>query len=611
MRSYFRNLYRKYIGNSLVYKSMLINTAISIIPIMLLVFIITNNVTNILLKKEINQSGLIAYNINNYFDQKYELVYKIIKQSYSDINNVPDVFSYIENNLDSTDVDFPEIKKKFMNYFFSFFSTDNDLKNVIIYKKVDNTAFLITQDSHRDLDENEINFNEFKNHLDQGTATTIRVFSAHYPEYNKKELVYSLSINMKVLRTFENSGVLMLDFTPTGIEKAISQMNNNKFFGSLYILTQSGDVIYDSSNKYYGKKYPFVNLLIKSMPYQKINGEECVVSVDDNNRAGLIIACVTPKNKIVHDINSINRTIIFVSILCIIIMILFTQMSSSYVSKRIKLIRNAMKSVRAGNLSTRIEIDASYDEISSIASSFNNMCDNLESSISKVYIAEIKQRSAELTALQAQINPHFLYNTLEAIRMKAISANEEEIGEMIYILANLFRSTIKDDTIVLMQDEIEYCKSYLELFKIRYGNKLSVEFIIEAQVLDIGIIKHIMQPVIENYIIHGFDLRRNNNLIKITILNKENDIYIQIEDNGVGISQEELDELKRDFETFDILNRSSIGLRNVNERIKLIYGQKYGVTIESQIATGTVVSLSVSKKTKEELIKIVQGYNCR
>lgn len=608
MFSISKALYQKHIGKSIFSKNMLIYAAISILPILLLTFIITNNIGDLLQKKEISQNDIIIYNIGNYFEQKYQSVYSIIQQTYMDTKALPDISDFLESEIDISDSRYPDYYKKFTSYFYSFFSRDNDLHNVVVYKGLDRKLYIISKNFERVIDDKDMNFNDISQLLME-KAPKIKIYPAHVPEYNAGNLVYTLSINIKVLGTNDNSGILLLDFKPEGIGEALSKLNYNTGSGSVYILTASGDVIYDSSNKYYNKKYPYIDLLNKNVHSAIIDGEECIINSRTQANSGVIVASVMPKKAILKDVININRTVFFITFLCIITALIFTRVSASYFSKRIISITRAMKKVRDGDLSVRIGDNGPGDEIGDISYNFDMMCDNLNEYINKVYLLEIKQKNIELSALQAQINPHFLYNTLEAIRMKAESAREEDISNMIYILANLFRNMIKGNTIVSIKEEIEFCKSYLQLFKIRYGDKMSYEFSMNENVLEFGIIKHLLQPVIENYIIHGFDLRKGNNRITITAYKDNDDIYFEIADNGIGIKKQELDILRKDFERFNKTDKSSIGLRNVNERIKLIYGLKYGIDIHSQENMGTTVTLKISAKTRMELIACVQDIN--
>ncbi|MDT2237568.1 histidine kinase [Paenibacillus larvae] len=136
--------------------------------------------------------------------------------------------------------------------------------------------------------------------------------------------------------------------------------------------------------------------------------------------------------------------------------------------------------------------------------------------IDRVYRSELKQKDTELIAFQSQINPHFLYNTLEAIRMRALSQGARDVGDMIYILATLFRNSVKKKTIVTMEDEIQHCKIYLDLFRIRYQNRLDYDIDIPDELLQYRLIKLLIQPAIENYVVHGFLPERDDNLIRIS-----------------------------------------------------------------------------------------------
>ncbi|MNV48346.1 Sensor histidine kinase YpdA [compost metagenome] len=253
-----------------------------------------------------------------------------------------------------------------------------------------------------------------------------------------------------------------------------------------------------------------------------------------------------------------------------------------------------MKRLQEGDLSTRIHLNRE-DELQLIANNFNYMCERLELYINKVYISEITQKNAELVALQSQINPHFLYNTLEAIRMRAISQGAKDVGQMIYILSTLFRTMIKKSMVVTIADEIEYCNLYLELFQIRHKDKLQIESRISPVAMNCSIVKLLIQPVIENYIVHGFRPERFDNLIRIEVTEADERIQIVIRDNGNGIIPSKLTELQKTLQVSMRMDAppSSLGLCNVNERIKLYYGIEYGLSIASEIGVGTTVIMNI------------------
>jgi two-component system, sensor histidine kinase YesM len=599
-----RLFYRKHIANSFLTKNMLIYSIISIFPVLILALLVSSSITSMLLKKQLQQNDLMLYNMNQYVNTKYELTYKIVKQAYSDIVTVPEVFAFLENNIDKPSVQYTDYKKKFDSYFFLFFGADKDLENVLVYKKINQTTYLISRNTNRALDNSEVS-PDFLTKINI-KAPTVTISAAHVPKYRPDSMVYSFSINIKVLGTNENSGLLMLDFDPNGFGNALKQMGYSQPQGSIYVLTPSGDILFDSTGSLYGQKFPYLNQVNAKDGSIMINGERVILSASIDNEPGLTIVNMVPQKIVLRDVNVTKQLIFGVSFLCILLAAVFIPVSTVYFSRRIKLITSAMSAVRDGKLATRVSPMKQHDEIGIIAESLNRMCDDLQQYINKVYVAEIKQKNAEINALQAQINPHFLYNTLEAIHMTAIAHGDKEVGKMVYILANLFRSIVREETIVPLASEIEYAKSYLELFKIRYGDKLQYQFDVSENALSLGIVKHLIQPVIENYIMHGYDVKKEKNIIEIQCYLQEDAIIITITDNGFGIKPDHLAQIKRDLATFDAGTQFSIGLRNVNERIRLIYGASYSLDIVSEEGLGTTVLLRVAAKTQKELMENVQ-----
>lgn len=599
-----KTFYRKHIANSFLAKNMLIYSIISIFPVLILALLVSSSITGLLIKKESQQNDLMLYNLNQYVNQKYELMYKIVKQTYSDIITVPEVFAFLENNIDESSLLYYDYKKKFNSYFNLFFGADKDLENVLVYKKVNQMTYMLSRNINRTLENSDVS-PDFLRKISV-KAPAVSIASAHAPIYRSDTMVYSFYINIKVLGTNENSGLLMLDFNPNGFANALKQMGYNKQQEGVYVLTSSGDILFDSTGRLYGQKFPYLDQVSAKAGSITINGEHNILSFSNDNRPGLYIVNMVPQKVVLRDVNVTQQLIFGVSFLCIFLAAVFIPVSTVYFSRRIKLITAAMSDMRHGKLDTRVAPMKQHDEIGIIAESLNKMCDDLQQYINRVYIAEISQKNAEINALQAQINPHFLYNTLEAIHMTAISHGDKEVGKMVYILANLFRSIVREETIVPLTSELEYVKSYLELFKIRYGDKLQYKFEVSENVLNLGIVKYLIQPLIENYIMHGYDLKKEKNTIEIKCFLHEATIIITITDNGFGITQDQLAHIKQDLLSYDVGTKFSIGLRNVNERIRLIYGAMYSLNVDSEEGIGTTVTLRVAAKTQKELMENVQ-----
>nr|WP_275901658.1 sensor histidine kinase [Paenibacillus sp. SYP-B3998] len=290
----------------------------------------------------------------------------------------------------------------------------------------------------------------------------------------------------------------------------------------------------------------------------------------------------------------LRNWIFILTVICIIGVVSLAYVPITRFSKRTQLIIRAMKKLQMGDLSVRIPVEKD-DELYQIADHFNMMVLDLKTHIDKVYLSELNQKNVEMIALQSQINPHFLYNTLEAIRMRAISQGAKDAGEMIYILAMLFRNSIKKDMVVTLLEEIEHCKLCLELFSIRYKDRLSYDLDIAPEVMQSQVIKLTLQPIIENYLVHGVRMDDIDNLISIQAFVRDEELVIEVRDNGNGISADKLEQLRQSLQLIYSFHTPgpSIGLRNVNERIKLYFGSEYGLEIESTPGIGTNVIVKI------------------
>ncbi len=273
---------------------------------------------------------------------------------------------------------------------------------------------------------------------------------------------------------------------------------------------------------------------------------------------------------------------------------------------RLNRIIDGMARVMDGNLDVRIPLDKNGDELDVISGCFNQMCINLEEHIKKRYLAEIEQKNAEMETLQSQINPHFLYNTLEAIRMKAICNGDREVGKMLYSLAVTFRAQIKEADVITMAQELHYCKQYMELFEFRYQNQFYSVIECPDEYLKVPVIKFVLQPVVENYFIHGIRMKEEDNYIKIKV-EKKGCYQIVAEDNGRGMTEAEIAAKNRELEQDSMEKQSSIGIANVNRRLKAVYGRAYGIRIETGPQGGLRVILRFQPAVTEEGGGVEQG----
>lgn len=279
------------------------------------------------------------------------------------------------------------------------------------------------------------------------------------------------------------------------------------------------------------------------------------------------------------------------------------------ITKRIKKLVDTMSLVKKGTFA-KVDIDGGKDEVGELARSFNVMIDSLEKSIQENYIvnlslrdAKIKKREAELYALQSQINPHFLFNTLESIRMKLITSDDhEEAAHMVLNLSKILRKTLNwHGDMVPLKEEIDFVRGYLEIQKGRFKDKIETNINIPESLEDILIPKLIIQPLVENAVKHGIENKKEKGTIHIYIQMYEEKNQIVVCDNGIGIKPGNLERIRTQLSHHKDIHSNedhSIGIKNVHDRVVLQYGQPYGLILDSIEGKGTVVKIDIPKKRR-------------
>lgn len=229
------------------------------------------------------------------------------------------------------------------------------------------------------------------------------------------------------------------------------------------------------------------------------------------------------------------------------------------------------------------------DELQEIAEGINEMMDHIEAYVVTNYRLENEQKDANMRALQSQINPHFLYNTLEYIRMYAVNIEANELAQVVFSFSSLLRESMIQEKITTLADELSFCEKYAYLFQMRYPSEIDFSFTVQSNIGHVVIPKFILQPIVENYFKYGVDFDREDNLLTIKAYENSNKVIIEIIDNGLGMTEERLDEVKanlsEDFQR-DFEKGTSIGLRNVYERLSLYYHGDFEFIIENNFTGG-------------------------
>ena len=364
-------------------------------------------------------------------------------------------------------------------------------------------------------------------------------------------------------------------------------VKNSKLKGNLMIFDESNNAIFNSNKNILKSELDYIKLHLDKSTVDKFP----VVMIKRGAQTSYKYGTMITQEKL--GIYKMKSRIIYISLSFIVMILIVTHIAINQYSSKLRNMIKTIEKLKQGKLDTRFNIKQEIDELDMISISIDEMSESLQYNINKNYIAEVKQKQAEINALQSQIKPHFLYNTLEVIRMSALSSKNKEVAQMIYNLASMFRySTYNNGSLVRIKDEINHSKMYLSLCATRYKGMLDYSIHVDDKYLDYLVPKFTIQPILENAINHGLRKSFQDNYIKVTINEIDEGIEINIKDNGNGMSEEAISKIKEGLEK-NIQKQNSIGLMNINSRLKLNFGEQYGIYINSRINEGTTVSIKI------------------
>ncbi len=385
-------------------------------------------------------------------------------------------------------------------------------------------------------------------------------------------------------------GVLAIDIQEnelyTLIEKESSKNN-------IYIVNESG-VIFSCKDK---------NLLNKNISQvlntsiagfknsgsfdMTINGEKSLVVYTSMQNKWRIISTV-PYGSFLETAQVSSTRLLVLTLFILILSIILVYLTSKLITKRITYLSSQVKKLESGNFDIKLKY-ASEDELGQLSKAFHRMATNLKILIKEVYEKEILKRNAEMDTLQSQINPHFLYNTLSSISALAVQQNDYRVNEMVNYLSRFYRISLNNGKkIVTVREEIELTKNYISIQQIRFQDLLHITYDIDESLFEKKTIKLILQPMIENSINHGLWNDESGINIIIRLYKSDSGMIFEVIDDGVGISPDK----QKNLFTNQVKQSTGYSMKNVNERIKLYFGEDYGVTIFSRPGIGTYVKIS-------------------
>lgn len=352
----------------------------------------------------------------------------------------------------------------------------------------------------------------------------------------------------------------------------------------LYITDQDGKLVFEES-RFSGKNQNYDLTYSEFLEQRDRGSTDYIILCEQSNTTGWTVWLYQPVGLAGEAMRPIGVMAGVTILICIFVAVLAYFITSGMVSSRIERLTHFMQEVQEGSMDMQMESD-DRDEIGMLYRGFGSMMKRIRTLINEVYLSKITQKEAELKALQAQINPHFLYNTLSLINWKALVAGEEDISRMTLALSTFYRTALNRGRNVLqVETELSNTRAYLEIQSMLHDGNFDYEIEAQTEILQCESLNLILQPLVENAIHHGIE-EKTDGRGKITVRGwkEDNCVWFMVEDNGVGMEQEVADKILT-------MESKGYGVRNVNERIRLCYGEKYAMKVESVVGKGTKMTI--------------------
>jgi len=432
-----------------------------------------------------------------------------------------------------------------------------------------------------------------------------------YKEITGSDPVFTQIRMVKELTTMKNIGVLITQIKNWEIERIFNDFRYSKNLEDtrFFLVNEDGLILYDTQEQYNGKNInPFLGKPMKfNSSYQSyrddFNHHESVVSVNKLKDKQWYLVSTTSWNSLSQDMGIFLKWVVGILFISLLAAFLFFWLFMNRITKSIIRIVRFMRRVENGDLSARVDEEGN-DELFLLSKGFNSLISQVNNLFEEVKTEQKHKAQAELRVLQAQIKPHFLFNTLESINVLAIQNEGRKVSQMVYRLGNILRISIQDKEEILISQEIEHLRSYLEIQKFRFDELFNFDIQMPREVLNSMILKLTLQPLVENSIQHGFEGITHQGFLQVTGYVEGDDIVITIQDNGIGILNRQLrkfqymkndDTLTPEGQDIVMNERRGLGLRSVADRIRIQYGYRYGVYICSEENQGTTIQVRIPK----------------
>lgn len=524
-------------------------------------------------------------NIDSYIDYMENISYLVSSNE--------DVQSYLFG--EETD---PEARGRILNQFKTILDSRNDILNLGIIGE--NGRMLINNAQRLTNPDLDIHTQEWYTNALEGSASSY-LSSSHVQHIISGERPWVITLSRGIRNKSSKSenqkeGVFFIDLNYS----AISELCNQSVVGNqgyAFILDADGNIVYHPQQQqlYNELQTENISLIMGTDKDTVLSGKgsaEKLYSISRSEKTGWTVVDCVRVEELLRKSNKAQSLYVLVAMGLMIVALFFSRFISRSITQPIQQLCDSMARVQEGDFSVSDVVVDSKNEIGSLTKSFNVMTHRIQDLMEQNIREQEAKRKSELKALQSQINPHFLYNTLDSIIWMAEGKKNEEVVLMTASLARLLRQSISnEDEVVSIGQEVEYARGYLTIQKMRYKDKMEFQIDVDPSILHIPLIKLVLQPVIENAIYHGLKYKESKGLLMVKGFRKNGNAVLQVIDNGVGMDQETLDHI---YEKHKVNYQSNgVGVYNVQKRLQLYYGSEYGITYESEKGVGTTATITI------------------
>ena len=571
------------------------NILISLVPLLILSYLFYQTSTRSLEQTMVRSSDQNADYLSDYLDQYF----RGFSTSALQVYGYKRILDLMENGTNYNDSNIIDMKESLAGYYRLVVSKNTDVIKIMVLGN-DNTV----QDSWNRADSyNTITLNDqvpyYKEISDLPFQHSL-MFTYKDPALQQDLFVYAMTIYDPFYK--KKFGTLVFYVKGKDFYKKMETYNRSP--NVIVLQNEHGERFYQTNETYAQEIERYVRpaSLIDSnehvLQFSESRNFLASTSFLDHSNIGLSI--VYPSTELAHNRKNTLRITVIVFVLVMLVIAIFSLLAQQFITRPIQYLGKAMRSVRNGNFNVTLKSYTWHDDLSELTENFNFMTQKIQELIEKEYKMQLRNKEAQFLALQMQINPHFLYNTLQTIGGKAVLIGDYEIHEMCRALGDMFRYSFYEGNMEsTIGFELAHLNNYLYIQQLRFEESLQTEFDVESELMGCSIIRFVLQPILENTIVHVLGKEDHQWLrIWVTAAREADDVLITIRDNGPGMEAEKLARLQSALvdPSPEVFSGVSIGLRNVNERIRLFYGPSYGLGMDSKSGEGTTVRIRIPYK---------------